>query len=63
MDIRNEHVQAEMLREEEKYSEALDLYAKVIAEYRKINDHLGEVEAMGGMTLTYKHLYLRTFNN
>ncbi len=60
MDIRNEHVQAEILREEEKYSEALDLYPKVIAKYQKINDYLGETEAMGGMTLTYKHLYLLT---
>lgn len=60
MDIKSNHIQAEILREEEKYSEALDLYPKVIAEYQKINNYLGEIEAMGGMTLTYKHLYLRT---
>ncbi len=52
------HQQAEQLREQEKFKEALKLYAKVIKQYFAIENFLGIVEALGGQMLTYKHLFL-----
>lgn len=58
MDTKQFHQQAEDLREQEKFTEALDVYAKVIKNYYAELNYSGVVEALGGQSLTYKHLYL-----
>lgn len=52
------HHHAEELREQEKFTEALDIYAKVIKLYYQDKNYLGVVDALGGQSLTYKHLFL-----
>ncbi len=60
MDTLSLHLQAEHLRETERCTEALSLYATVIAEYEAAHDYAGMVEARGGTILTHKHLFLTT---
>lgn len=52
------HHQAEELRENEKFSEALEIYAKVIKLYYTDKNYFGIADALGGQSLTYKHLFL-----
>jgi len=58
MDTPTFHQQAEDLREQEKFTEALDVYTKVIKNYYTELNYSGVVDALGGQSLTYKHLYL-----
>lgn len=52
------HHQAEEIREQGKFNEALEIYAKVIKGYYANKNYLGIVEALGGQSLTYKNLFL-----
>ncbi|MBU1117865.1 hypothetical protein KKD37_02775 [Patescibacteria group bacterium] len=58
MDLKSLHHQAEELREQDKFTEALKLYEQVIVAYEQQKDYSSLVEALGGRFLTYKHLYL-----
>lgn len=54
------HHQAETLREQESFNEALNMYEKAINEY-KIQDNFQDIaEALLGTFLTYKHLFITT---
>jgi len=57
-----QHHQAEVLREEEKYLDALKLYEEVIFLYHQKGDNYNLIEALLGRSLTYKHLYLISQN-
>jgi len=52
------HRLAEELREQEKFSDALKIYSKVIKQYYLDKNYFGIADALGGQSLTYKHLFL-----
>ena len=52
------HHHAEELREQEKFDEALEIYAKVIKLYYADKNYSGVADALGGQMLTHKHLFL-----
>lgn len=56
------HHQAEQLREQEKFYQALELYQQVINQYLQNQQTPAVAEALQGMALTYKHLYWQSKN-
>lgn len=56
----NIHKQAEELREQERFLDALKLYEEVIVEYQKEKNYFGLSDCLLGKALTYKHLFLIT---
>ncbi|HPJ16862.1 MAG TPA: hypothetical protein PK639_01355 [Candidatus Woesebacteria bacterium] len=60
MDTQTLHQQAESLREQEKYIEALKTYQEVIVKYQQEKNYSKLADALGGLSLTYKHLFLNS---
>lgn len=54
------HKQAEELREQERFLEALKLYEEVIVECQKGKKYFSLSDSLLGKALTYKHLFLTT---
>lgn len=54
------HKQAEELREQERFLEALKLYEEAIVGYQKEKNYFGLSDCLLGKALTYKHLFLIT---
>ncbi len=51
------HSQAEQLREEEEFEQALEAYQQAVDQYLKNEDFVQAASALQGSALTYKHLY------
>ena len=60
MDSHKLHIQAETLREEERFQEALQTYEQLILLYEKDHNYEKIAESLLGKFLTYRHLYFQT---
>jgi tetratricopeptide (TPR) repeat protein len=58
MNIIDLHHQAEKLREQEKFLDALKIYEEVFLKYQAEKNYFGLADSLLGKCLTYKHLWL-----